>query len=140
MINGFYPVLVTEDVPGAAGFFRDHFGFETTFEAEWYVSLRRDSHEIAVLAAGHPTLPEAYRQATTAGLLINIEVEDVDATYQRLVQDRSLPLELDIRSEDFGQRHFILEGPGRILIDVIAPIPPSEDFAAAYSASDDQVG
>ena len=38
----------------------------------------------------------------------------------------------DIKNEDFGQRHFIVEGPNKILIDVIQPIPPSEEFLKNY--------
>ena len=36
------------------------------------------------------------------------------------------------KDEDFGQRHFIVEGPNKILIDVIQPIPPSEEFLKNY--------
>ena len=42
---------------------------------------------------------------------------------------------LPIRDEDFGQRHFILDGPGGILVDVIQNIDPSTAFAAAYLGS-----
>ena len=45
-----------------------------------------------------------------------------------------LPILLGLRDEAFGQRHFIAAGPNDVLIDVIKPIPPSEDFAARYSA------
>ena len=38
----------------------------------------------------------------------------------------------NIKDEDFGQRHFIVEGPNEILIDVIQPIPPSEEFLKNY--------
>ncbi len=31
------------------------------------------------------------------------------------------------------QRHFIIEAPGGVLIDVIEPIEPSPEFAAAYA-------
>jgi hypothetical protein len=41
---------------------------------------------------------------------------------------------LDIRDEDFGQRHFIVTDPNGVMIDVIKPIPPSAEFAAQYAA------
>ena len=34
---------------------------------------------------------------------------------------------LALRVEPFGQRHFIMRDPGDMLIDVIKPIPPSEE-------------
>ena len=36
MLRTSYPVLCSEDVPASAGFYREHFGFETTFEAALY--------------------------------------------------------------------------------------------------------
>jgi hypothetical protein len=67
----------------------------------------------------------------SGGLILNFEVEDVDSEYERL-RDAGLPLHLEIRSEDFGQRHFITSDPNGVLIDVIMVIPPSEEFAAQY--------
>ncbi len=126
-----YPVIMSTDVAASAAFYVDHLGFEVTFTSDWYVSLRSGGHEIAVLDAGHATIPAGFR-ATVSGLLLNLEVDDVDREYARLVRGAGLPLALDLRDEDFGQRHFIVEGPDRVLIDVIQPIPPSAEFADAY--------
>lgn len=132
-----YPVLCTPTLAASRTFFVDHFGYEVTFETDWYVSLRRPgrpAYELGLLEAGHPTLPEKYRQPT-AGVLINIEVDDVDAEWRRLVLAAGLTPELPIRSEDFGQRHFILAEPGGALVDVITTIPPNAEYAEAYVAS-----
>jgi hypothetical protein len=40
----------------------------------------------------------------------------------------------DLRSEDFGQRHFLVAAPDGVLVDVITPIEPSAEFAAQYLA------
>lgn len=122
---------MTRDVVSTSAFYREHFGFVCAFEASWYVSLRSDVSELAVLDADHWTIPAGYG-TPSAGVLINVEVDDVDAVYQRLVVDGSLETVLSLRSEDFGQRHFIVPGPDGVLIDVISPIEPSAEFAAAY--------
>lgn len=132
-ITSLYPVLMTNDVAATAAFFTDQLDFGTTFTSDWYVSLTRDGFELAVLQAGHPTIPAGYPQVTTAGLLVNLEVDDVDAEYARLVGERGLQPLLGIRSEGFGQRHFIIAGPDGVLIDVITPIPPGPDYAAAFT-------
>ncbi len=106
-----------------------------TFAADWYVSLVRDRWELAVLDISHPTIPAKARPA--AGVLINLEVDDVDAEYDRLVTHGPLEPLLTLRSEDFGQRHFIVAGPDDVLIDVITPIPPIGDFAALFTAASD---
>ena len=133
-INSFYPVVMTNDVAGSKAFYTAHFPFEVTFEADWYVSLKAKQEppfELALLNPDHPTVPEAFRRALSGGLLLNFEVDDVDAEYERL-RASGLPIHLELRSEDFGQRHFITSDPNGVLIDVIKVIPPSAEYAAQY--------
>ncbi len=127
-----YPVLMTEDVAATAAFYRTRFGFEATFEADWYVSLKRDRWELAVLDAGHATIPAGCGRPA-AGLLINLEVDDVDVEYDRLVTHGDLEALVPLRSEPFGQRHFIVAGPDGVLVDVITEIEPDEAYATAFS-------
>jgi catechol 2,3-dioxygenase-like lactoylglutathione lyase family enzyme len=133
-ITSSYPVLLTDDVAGTARFYREVFGFETAFEADWYVSLRNGSWELAVLDRTHPTIPEAYRGRSAAGLLLNLEVDDVDAEYIRIVAGGLAGAILPIRSEEFGQRHFIVAAPDGVLVDVITPIEPGEAFAESFQS------
>ncbi|MDO5498491.1 MAG: glyoxalase [Propionibacteriaceae bacterium] len=133
-LTSLYPVLMTDDVPGTAAFFTDLLDFDVTFAADWYVSLTRDGFELAVLQAGHRTIPASYPRATSTGLLINLEVDDVDAEHATLVTERGLTPLLDLRTEAFGQRHFIVTGPEGVLIDVITPIPPAPEYAGAFTA------
>ncbi|RMI42868.1 VOC family protein [Streptomyces triticirhizae] len=134
-LTSLYPVICTARLAESHAFYTRLLGFETTFEADWYVSLRHPAgagHELALLDHTHPTLPEAYR-APARGLLLNFEVEDVDAEWQRLVVTEGLKPVLELRSEDFGQRHFIVADPNDVLVDVITPIPPSGEFAENYA-------
>lgn len=131
-ITSFYPVLMVDDVAGAAAFYREELGFETTFEADWYVSLRFEGGELAILDRHHETIPTGFREPVR-GLLLNVEVADAAAEHARLVGERRLPERLTLRDEAFGQRHFIVEAPGGVLIDVIEPIEPSAEFAAAFA-------
>jgi catechol 2,3-dioxygenase-like lactoylglutathione lyase family enzyme len=135
-LTSFYPVVCTDRLTEARDFYQGHLGFEPTFEADWYVSLRRPGppeYELALLDHRHPTLPAAYR-APVRGLLLNLEVSDVDAEWERLAVRAGLPVALELRSEDFGQRHFILAAPDGVLIDVITPIPPTGEWAQRYIA------
>ena len=126
-----YPVLMSTDVAAAAAFYRQAFGFKPTFESDWYVSLRTDRWELALLDAGHETIPEPFHDAGASGVLVNFEVEDVDAEYERLRKaGHTFPLTL--RSEPFGQRHFIVQGPDSVLVDVITQIEPDPEFAAQF--------
>ncbi|MET9667986.1 VOC family protein [Streptomyces sp. NPDC006475] len=135
-LGGFYPVLATRDVAASRDFYTRHFGFEVTFETDWYVSLRRPDapqYELALLDHAHPTIPEGHRAALRGGLLLNFEVDDVDAEHQRLVAEGDLHEVLPLRTEEFGQRHFIVAAPDNVLIDVITVVPPGEEYAAHYT-------
>ena len=140
MLTSFYPVLCTARLQESRDFYTGLLGFESTFEADWYVSLRRpgaegapgtSTYELALVDHTHPTVPQAYRNPVR-GLLLNFEVLDVDAEWERLVVRAGLRPELTLRSEDFGQRHFIVADPNGVLIDVITSIAPTAAYAAQY--------
>lgn len=133
-INSFYPVIMTSNLAASKAFYTDHFPFTVAFDSDWYVSLKADQEtpfELTLLNPEHPTVPEAFRQPVRGGLILNIEVDDVDQEYERL-RARGLPMHLALRSEDFGQRHFITADPNGVLIDVIKVVPPSPEYAEQY--------
>lgn len=132
--TSFYPVLLSADVPGASAFYQRHFGFRPLYEADWYVHLQSvedPGTNLAIVAKDHETIPAAAR-GRTGGILLNFEVEDVDEQYRRLGGE-GLEIALPLRDEVFGQRHFILQAPDGVLIDVIRPIPPSAEHATLYA-------
>ncbi|MDF1505037.1 VOC family protein [Roseisolibacter sp. H3M3-2] len=132
-IDSSYPVLMVPDVAAAGEFFVHHFGFAVSFSSDWYVSLRHPEPphaELAFLRPDHPTIPGG-RGRPAAGVLVNFEVADAAAAWERF-RASDVPVLLPIRDEDFGQRHFILDGPGGVLVDVIQNIAPSAEYAAAY--------
>ena len=133
-ISSYYPVLMTGDVAGTAAFYVEHFDFQPLFESDWYVHLQSvDSKRVnlGIVQGDHETIPEEGR-GRTSGLLINFEVRDPDAVYERVLA-AGLPVLRTLRDEPFGQRHFITRDPNGVLIDVIKPIPPSEEFLAQYA-------
>lgn len=132
--SSFYPVVMTDDVAASSAFFLDHFGFRSLFTSDWYVHLQSEANpafNFAVLDKSHATIPEGHRDRT-GGVLLSFEVEDVDAEYARLTA-AGTHIALAIRDEAFGQRHFITRDPNGVLIDVIKPIPPSEEFLAQFA-------
>lgn len=135
-LGSFYPVIGTTRIAQARDFYTGWFGFDITFEADWYVSLRRAEgdrcYELALLDPTHPSVPEGYRKPVQ-GVLLNFEVDDVDAEWERLVVRGGLRPELELRSEDFGQRHFIVADPSGVLVDVITEIPPAGEYAEQYT-------
>ncbi|SCX45897.1 VOC family protein [Variovorax sp. EL159] len=133
-VTSYYPVVMTHDVAATARFYGQHFGFVALFTSNWYVHLQLADNaavNLAVLDAGHETIPVPARGQVAGGLLLNFEVDDPDAVHDRL-KAAGLPILLSLRDEAFGQRHFITSDPNGVLIDIIKPIPPSGEFAAQY--------
>ena len=131
--NSFYPVIMTDRLTETSQFYQSFFGFSVVFEADWYVSLKKEEtgDELAVLDQTHETIPQVFGKPVQ-GMILNVEVDDVDQLYQTFINEQHLPLHLDIRDEPFGQRHFITSDPNGILIDVITVIPPDPSFQAQY--------
>ncbi len=131
--NQYYPVIMTDNVAGTAAFYQDKFRFKPKFQSDWYVHLqsREDqSVNLGIVQGDHPTVPEVAR-GRIQGLIINFEVDDVDAEFER-ARTAALPILQALRDEPFGQRHFMTQDPNGVLIDVITPIAPSEEFLAQY--------
>ncbi|UVK41139.1 VOC family protein [Mesorhizobium sp. AR10] len=131
--TSYYPVLMTGDVAGTAAFYIEHFRFKSLFESDWYVHLQSAEDKrvnLGIVQGDHETIPEEGR-GRTSGLLINFEVRDPDAVYERVIA-AGLPILRSLRDEPFGQRHFITKDPNGVLIDVIKPIPPSPEFQAQF--------
>jgi uncharacterized glyoxalase superfamily protein PhnB len=134
-ITQYYPVLMTDRVEPTAQFYERHFRFVRQFSSDWYAHLQSKddpSVNLAILDGDHDSIPAGARGGRAGGMLLNFEVADVDAEYAR-VQSEGLDVQLSLRDEAFGQRHFIVRDPNGVLIDVIQPIPPSAEFLAQYA-------
>lgn len=132
-INSLYPVITTKKLEESTKFYTEHLNLDITFDSDWYISMKTSrgrSFELALLDYTHPSLPTAF-QHPTQGMLLNLEVENVDSEYNRL-KSSGLDMVLDIRSEDWGQRHFIIQDPNGILIDLIQNIEVKEEFIEQY--------
>jgi len=136
MITGIFPTLCATDVAATREFYVEVFGFGVVFDSGWYVQLEApdgSNHQIGIVERDHPTVPAKFRK-DPAGVILSIEVDDVDAVHERLTATGGA-IALSLRDEDFGQRHFMTIDPSGTLVDVITPIPPSDDYAELYSNS-----
>ncbi|WP_424973142.1 VOC family protein [Dinoroseobacter sp. S76] len=134
-VTQYYPVIQSDAVAETAEFYKRHFGFRAAFAADWYVHLQSEADpavNLAVVQSDHETIPAPSRGAA-AGMILNFEVEDVDQVDARL-RSEGVEVAKPLVSEPFGQRHAIYRDPNGVLIDVITPIPPSEEFLAQYAA------
>ena len=130
----YYPVIQTDDVASTKAFYVDNFRFNIAFDADWYCHLQSSEDpkvNVAILKSDHETIPQEGR-GMVSGLILNFEVEDVDAEFER-AERAGLPILKTLTDEAFGQRHFITRDPNGVLIDVIKPIPPVGAFTKQYA-------
>lgn len=134
-MRSLYPMIQVSDVETTARFYERHLGFSRVFSSDWYVHLRSPAttvYELAVIAHDHETIPEAGRKPTS-GLILSFEVEDAAAEHTRLLA-AGVTIPQPLRDEIFGQRHFIAADPNGILLDIITPIDPDQEWLAAQTA------
>jgi catechol 2,3-dioxygenase-like lactoylglutathione lyase family enzyme len=136
-VNAVFPVVMTERLEESRDFYAGLLGMRLAFEADWYVQLlspATPAAQLGLVARGHESVPPAFDRPA-AGVLVSVEVEDVDAVHSR-ARARGLPIELPLRDEDWGQRHFITRDPNGLAVDVIQVIPVTSGEAAAQYAAD----
>lgn len=134
--------MCTDSVPDTTAFYRDLLGFEIVFEADWYVQLQAPGEplpQLGVVARTHESVPPEQRRAP-AGVLIGVEVDDVDAVHACIVE-AGLPIIRSLRDEEWGQRHFITLDPAGTMVDVIKPTDPTTaEYEAAYAVGGGAAG
>ena len=129
MIDALFPVLCSNDVAAARDFYVRLFGFRVAFDAGWYVQLLDAANpavQLGFVAHDHASVPARFR-VLPRGVLVTVEVADVDAIFGR-ARDLGLPIEMSLRDETFGQRHFMTLDPDGLLVDVVKVIPPSAEY------------
>ena len=128
-----FPVFIVTDLQAAKAFYTDNLGFGVAFENDWYLHLVSESAvQLGFLLPDQPTQPEMFHQAYSgSGAIFSIEVDDADAAYA-FARNKSLKIVLELRSEDWGQRHFCIEDPNGVYIDIVQAIAPTEEYERGY--------
>lgn len=113
--------VVTKKLAETKTFYTSNLGFGITFENEFYILLHTPDHgaEISFLLPDHPSQQPLFHRAFQGqGMYLTIEVDDVDKLYAAL-KKKGVPIKIDIRNEPWGDRHFAIEDPNGIAIDIV---------------------
>lgn len=120
-MKNLYPLIITEKIVETTAFYKDNFDFIAVFEQDWYVQLlhEKTGSELAFMTTNVSNQPtELHSGFTGKGLALSLEVEDAAAEWQRL-KDKNLTVIIELRDEEWGQRHFIIVDPAGIYVDVV---------------------
>lgn len=121
--------VLTEKLAETKAFYTEKLGFGVTFENEFYLLLHTPNHEaeISFLLPNHPSQQPFFHPAFQGqGVYLTIEVADVDGLYADL-KAKGVNIEVEIRDEPWGDRHFAIKDPNGIGIDLVRYTQPIEN-------------
>lgn len=113
--------VITEKVSESKDFYVQMFGCEVCYEGEdgWFILLKLGNSELGFMKPNLPAQPSIYHRAFQgSGAWIAVDVENVDAEYAR-IKSLGVPIEVELRDEAWGDRHFVIVDPNGIGIDVV---------------------
>ena len=117
--------IVTQHLAESKTFYQRVLNFGITFENDFYLLMHTPGHtaEISFLLPDHPTQQPVFQKPFNGqGVYLTIEVADVDAEYKR-IKSLGVPIVIDIRNEEWGDRHFAIRDPNGVGIDIVTYAP-----------------
>lgn len=117
--------IITEKIAETKKFYTETLGFGVTFENEFYLLLHTPDKEaeISFLMPNHPSQQTLFQQPFAGqGMYLTIEVDDVDSIY-KVLKTKNVEIKIDVRDEPWGDRHFAIQDPNGIGIDIVKYSP-----------------
>ncbi len=132
-VKSSFPVFTVKDLEIAKIFYIDNFAFEVVFSGDWYIHLVSPSGvQVGFLLPNQPSQPKIFQgQYSGDGVIFSLEVENADTAFV-VAQSKGLDIALEIRSEDWGQRHFVIQDPNGIYLDIVQSFEPTEEYQSGY--------
>ena len=121
--------IVTHKLHESKKFYQDVLGFGVVFENDFYLLMHTPNNtaELSFLLPNHPTQQAIFQPAFSGkGLFLTIEVSDVDAMYKK-IKALSIPVIVELRVEPWGDRHFAIQDPSGVGIDIVTYTAPTAD-------------
>lgn len=119
--------LIVKDVEAAKAFYARHLGAKVVFDCGWYVTLRLGGPSGPEVSFMTPQGPQ-HTPVPPGSLSLYVEVEDVDATYER-VRATGAPVGEPPSDKPWGDRSFELSDPLGVRVYLFSPRPMSAEFA-----------
>jgi len=120
--------IITSKLAETKAFYTGVLDFGITFENDFYLLLHTPdkSAELSFLLPGHPSQQALFQPAFGGqGVYLTIETDNVDAFYEK-IKNKEVPIEIRLRDEPWGDRHFAIKDPNGIGIDIVTYSAPAE--------------
>lgn len=117
--------IVTSRLAETKAFYTKLLNFGITFENEFYLLMHTPNKqaELSFLLPEHPTQQPLFHQPFPGqGMYLTLEVDDVDSMYAAL-KKKGVQMRIELRNEPWGDRHFAIQDPNGIGIDIVTHTP-----------------
>jgi uncharacterized glyoxalase superfamily protein PhnB len=129
-IDAMFPVMVTENLDAVKRFYETVFGFTAVFyDADFYLHLisPNNSIQLAFLLPNLTNQPEFLHPIMSSeGFVISLEVKDAALAYSE-AQKLNLNFIMNLKQEEWGQIHFIIQDPAGFSIDIVQHLEQAGD-------------
>ena len=135
-MKSLFPDICSTNLQASKEFYLSLLNFKVVFEIDWYIQLQSFTDEnlqIAFVQQNHNSVPKSY-QKSPQGVVITVETDNVDLVYDK-ANNLQLPLALELRDEEWGQRHFMCVDPNGLLVDIVTMIEPTVQFLNEHGLS-----
>jgi len=112
-----YPGFNTTKLTESKAFYTQHFGFEVIFEDDWFILLKRGDYELGFMLPNLPQQNLLFQPVFGGGSWLAFETDDVQQEYERLVS-ADVSIVAEMKDEDWGDRHFVIQDPNGIGVDI----------------------
>lgn len=123
--------FITTQIAECKEFYIKYFDAQVTFDAGWYLSLAfGKNREMALTFMS----PQNGRDIVFGGdgIMLNVQVDDVDAEHQRLVIAEGLSIIAPIADHDWGDRAFSIKDPLGNALYIYSDREPSGEYIKAF--------
>lgn len=120
--------IITHKVVETKAFYTEVLDFGIRFENDFYLLMHtpNESAEISFLLPGHPSQQPIFQpEFNGKGVYLTLEVDNVDAVYKKM-KEKKIAIEVELREEDWGDRHFAIVDPNGIGIDIVTYSAPED--------------
>lgn len=121
--------ITTEKIAETKEFYTKILNFGVTFENEFYLLLHTPDKEtnLAFLLPNHPSQQALFQEPFNGkGMFLTIEVDNVNKIYED-IKKLGVEIKIDIRYEPWGDRHFAIQDPNGIGIDIVKYTEPTKE-------------
>ncbi|WP_211324771.1 VOC family protein [Chitinophaga skermanii] len=118
--------IITSEIAATKKFYTEVLNFGVTFENEFYLLLHTPgkSAELSFLLPNHPSQQPLFQSPFQGkGVYLTIEVPNVDEVYKTL-KEKKVPIKIELRNEPWGDRHFAIQDPNGVGIDIVTYSQP----------------